>query len=153
MCSLVAAAPCWGGECLSWSRDVQGCSALLAQGCAGGSTTPHILVTGKSSEQRNQKKGRKKSQTAQEGQCCQHYLPALDFLPKQEVPGESWGCPREQRCRVQEAPGGPAALQGLTFHCRVKHSPESWSVPGSVCDRVFLIYDVALFCSLALLRR
>lgn len=108
----------------------------------------------KVSEQRNQKKGKKKPQTPQEGQCCQDYLPALVFLLKQEIPGESkgWGCPRELRYRVQEVPREQTALEGLTFHCRVKHLLENWSIPGSVCDRVFLIYDLALFCSLALLR-
>lgn len=53
--------------------------------------TPHVLATENNSEQRNQKKGKKKLQTPQEGQCCQDYLPVLVLLPKQEVPGESKG--------------------------------------------------------------
>lgn len=99
--------------------------------------TPHVLATENNSEQRNQKKGKKKPQTPQEGQCCQDYLPVLVLLPKQEVPGESkgWGCPRELRCRVQEVPAEQTALRGLTFHCRVKHLLENWSIPGSVCDK------------------
>lgn len=92
-------------------------------------------------------------QSSQEGQCCQDCSPALVFLPKQQIPGEmkAGGAP-ENWDRVQEVPGEQAALEGLTFHCRVKHLLENWSIPGRVCDRVFLIYDLALFCSLASLR-
>lgn len=77
------------------------------------------------------------------------YLPWFSFPSRRSLGRVKAGGAPENRYGVQEAPGEQTALQGLTFHCGVQHLLENWSISGSACDRVFLIYDLALFCSLA----